>query len=75
MLKLWQINFNDGDHEEETALFVHTNEPRPDTNDARQFLLGIAGAVGSPDRLEILGVYEMTTAYDKQGNPYQIIID
>lgn len=71
-MKLWQVHYQDGDHEPERELFVHTDNPRPTTEDARTFLLSIDGMIGDPERLRIDGVYLLDTVHAINGDPYLI---
>ena len=74
-MKLWQVHYQDGDHEPERELFVHGDNPRPSTEDARKLLLSIDGMIGSPDRLRIDGVYLFETAYAINGDPYKVTVE
>lgn len=75
MKKLWVVNYQDGEHEEEMELFVHDDNPRPSTEDGRAYLLSVLGLIGSPHNLKINGVYKLDTAYDIAGEPYAVRIE
>lgn len=80
MLKLWKVYFNYGDRDLESDVFVHGDDPRPSTEDARKYLLRAYGsdymqdARENPDLLKVDSVYELETPTDIDGNPYQVIV-
>jgi hypothetical protein len=77
MLKLWTVFYTYDEHEMENEVFVHSDSPRPDTTDGREYLLmeHEDEYIDNPELLVVDSVHPLETLYDKHGNPYSITVN
>jgi hypothetical protein len=72
-MKLYQIFFQYGEHEEENELFAAENN---DHQNARAYLLKMYGSDGGymddPKQLAIDSVHEFNTVHASNGDPYLV---
>jgi hypothetical protein len=75
-MKLWTIYFTYGDHEMESEIIAHGDDPRPSTECARKYLLKTFGEdyMDEPERLKIESVEPFTTVHDEDGNPFAVAV-